>query len=464
MLGFQVDVIDGGANAAAATGAAGRAGDRSPGGMMITPEQFGRVAPAEALASGLGAARDGFLDLARQVQRAVHRPRVTRPFDRGRRRAAGHRHRPGRHGGNAPVTAQARSTGAHDRAGLFDRAGDMTAPAGVDLSLPSDQQLAAAAAPDPHAEAARLAAADPGRVGELGRAFADAGTGMDAVHRSGQLAQRRLAEGFHNNGAPVYDGAAHLAALPPGSRDSGTHLHALGRRLGAVSEELAATITDTDQELRRLQTDLDARRRSWAVELETLGGRDRLFPPEAMAGLLARRTTISAQMQDAVNACGRAVAGRIDRYAGPPERLPATARGVHLPAPERRHGGHHRHPARGGLATRRPTPTCGRPDDRAFASAARRSRSSRCPKGAGWKGPSARRRHRVGHRSRSTCRAPPPDVPHRPRSAPAGWPARCSHRRQPVGRAAGSEGSPDAGRRFRWPNRARRLPADCRRQ
>ena len=190
----------------------------------------------------------------------------------------------------------------------------MTAPAGVDLSLPSDQQLAAAAAPDPHAEAARLAAADPGRVGELGRAFADAGTGMDAVHRSGQLAQRRLAEGFHNNGAPVYDGAAHLAALPRGPaglRHPPARPRSPARR---HREELAATITDTDQELRccRPTWTPGAGPGPWNWRP---GWPRPAVPPEAMAGLLARRNTISAQMQDAVNTCGRAVVGRIDRYS-----------------------------------------------------------------------------------------------------------------------------------------------------
>ena len=67
-LGFQIGVIDDGADAAAAAAAAAVPVIDRLAGMVIAPGQFGRVAPAEAVASGLGAARDGFRDLALRVQ------------------------------------------------------------------------------------------------------------------------------------------------------------------------------------------------------------------------------------------------------------------------------------------------------------------------------------------------------------------------------------------------------------
>jgi hypothetical protein len=190
----------------------------------------------------------------------------------------------------------------------------MTAAGVVDLSLPTDRQLSAATTSDPHAAAARLMSGDPHRISLLSHAFTDSGTNVEHLHRMSGQAQRRLADSFRNNRAPIYDEATHRAALPQGFRDSGSHLQSLGRRLGAVADELHAAIADVTAALRRLQTDLDEQRRSWAAELDALGGPEGLLPPEAIAGLLAHRTTVAARMQESVTACGRAVAARIDGY------------------------------------------------------------------------------------------------------------------------------------------------------
>ena len=45
----------------------------------------------------------------------------------------------------------------------------MTAPTVVDLSLPADQELMAAASPSPEAEAARVTRGNPGQISGLGR-------------------------------------------------------------------------------------------------------------------------------------------------------------------------------------------------------------------------------------------------------------------------------------------------------
>jgi hypothetical protein len=190
----------------------------------------------------------------------------------------------------------------------------MTAAGIVGLSLPTDRQLSAATASDPHAAAARLMSADPNRISLLSHAFTDSGANVEHLHRMSGQAQRRLADSFRNDRAPIYDEATHRAALPQGFRDSGSHLQSLGRRLGAVADELHAAIADVAAALRRLQTDLDEQRRSWAAELDALGGPERLLAPEAIAGLLAHRNRVAARMQESVTACGRTVAARIDGY------------------------------------------------------------------------------------------------------------------------------------------------------
>jgi hypothetical protein len=202
----------------------------------------------------------------------------------------------------------------HDGRGAVRAPRPVTAPV-VDLGLPTDRELSASAAPDPIREADRLTGAgNPVRIGELARTFTETGIELDDVYRQSQSAQQRLAAGLRNDRDPVYDEATHRAALPPGFRDAGSQLHALGRRLGAVSAELHAAIGDVNRSVAQLQADLTGRRRAWQAELGALGGPSGQLPTEAIAGLLARRAAVAAGMQEAVSSCGRSVVERIDRY------------------------------------------------------------------------------------------------------------------------------------------------------
>ncbi len=187
----------------------------------------------------------------------------------------------------------------------------------LDLSLPTDEQLLSVATPNPRSEAERLTGTgSPASIEELSRALTDSGVGMDGLHRAGQQAQQQLAAGFRNDRTPVYDEATHRAALPPGFRDAGSQLQAIGRRLGAVSDELGTAIGDVARLLGQLRSDLDRQRRTWRAGLERIGGGPGgLIPLEAVNGLLARRAEIAARMQESVNSCGRDVTGRIDTYS-----------------------------------------------------------------------------------------------------------------------------------------------------
>ena len=210
-----------------------------------------------------------------------------------------------------------------------------------------------------------------------------------------------------------------------------------------MSEELSSTIADADRELRRLQTDLDARRRSWAVELESLGGPDRLFPPEAIAGLLARRTTISAQMQDAVNACGRAVAGRIERYAGVLNGCLQLLGEFTCLRPSLRPGGNQRHPARRRPAHRRPTAARGHPDDGARPRAAPAIQIFPIPEGGRLEGTVGTPPASSGPSIDVNVPAPPPDGRTDRGQLPLGGLPAVHIDANPSAERPGFEGSPD---------------------
>lgn len=187
--------------------------------------------------------------------------------------------------------------------------------AAVDLSLPSEPELVAAATPNPAAEAARVTeTGQPEQIRAVGQGFLQAGVGMDAVFAGSHQAQQAVGASFSNDGRPVYDAATHKARLPGGFRDAGTELHDMGRRLGAVADELGSAITDVTGSLDRLRADLAARRAAWAAQVQAATGPDGLIPAMLVPALQARRTTVVAGMQQAAGACGRDVASRIDRY------------------------------------------------------------------------------------------------------------------------------------------------------
>lgn len=190
----------------------------------------------------------------------------------------------------------------------------MSAPA-VDLSLPGDAQLLAAANPNPQAEAARLTdAGDPGRVADLGRRLQQTGADLDGVHQQSWRTQSVLAGAFANDGGPVYDAAAHRRLLPGGFSDAGTRMTAVGRRVGVVSEELSSAIGDLRATLDGLTADLGRRRSAFAAEVAAARGPGGLIALDAVRALQARRQAVAATMQELVDACGRRVLGRIGVY------------------------------------------------------------------------------------------------------------------------------------------------------
>jgi guanyl-specific ribonuclease Sa len=187
----------------------------------------------------------------------------------------------------------------------------------VDLSLPSDQELMAAGASNPEVQAAKLTrTGSPDRIREVGKELMVAGVGMDRVYQQSGQAQQALAGAFTNNGAPVYNEAAHQQSLPTGFRDAGTQMHDDGQRLGAVADELGAAIADVSRSMDGLRADLGARRSGFLAEVDAARAAGGLIPVEAVPALQARRDAVSAGMREAVNACGREITGRIDRYNG----------------------------------------------------------------------------------------------------------------------------------------------------
>ncbi|HWM58886.1 MAG TPA: DUF6531 domain-containing protein [Pseudonocardia sp.] len=191
----------------------------------------------------------------------------------------------------------------------------MTAPAGVvDLSLPDYRTLIARAGVDPDAEASRVAGASPGTVSGAGAAFAGAGGEMDAAWTQSMTAADTLGRAFTNNGAPVLDRGTHVGNLPAEFGDAGTRLAGASRRLGAVADELTATMTQTAAAVSGLHGELTGIRNRWAQTVAAAGTADGLIPQEAIPGLLAERDRIATQMTGRVSAVGQQVVQRIRGY------------------------------------------------------------------------------------------------------------------------------------------------------
>jgi hypothetical protein len=137
----------------------------------------------------------------------------------------------------------------------------------VDLSLPDDAALRAAASADPWRERERFAAGNPVEITELGEAFAAAGGDLEQAHTLSTQSQQLLASGFTNDDTAVYDQAAHIAALPRNFRDAGTRLTDLGRRCGVTGTELADRTRRADTAVNELITGLEAERSRWRAEV-----------------------------------------------------------------------------------------------------------------------------------------------------------------------------------------------------
>ena len=138
----------------------------------------------------------------------------------------------------------------------------------VDLSLPTDQQLLAAASPNPETEAADVTTGNPDQVADVGARLQRSGSDLDQVYGQSMRTQGVLAGAFANNGAPVYDAPTHAGSLPPGFPDAGTRLHDAGRRVTAVAEELSSAIDDVNAAQSGMWQLVDSRRRSFAAEVQ----------------------------------------------------------------------------------------------------------------------------------------------------------------------------------------------------
>ena len=195
----------------------------------------------------------------------------------------------------------------------------MTAPAGVvDLSLPDYPTLVARAGVDPRAEAARVAAADPGAVAGAGALLGRAGGEMDGAYTGSLGAADTLGRAFTNDGAPVLDRATHVGNLPAGFADAGARLAGTSRRVGAVADDLTATMRLTADAVTGLDGDLSAAASSWAARVAAAGtvpnSGGGLIPQEAVPALLAERDRIATQMAGMVADAGRRVVDRIRGY------------------------------------------------------------------------------------------------------------------------------------------------------
>jgi Domain of unknown function (DUF6531) len=191
----------------------------------------------------------------------------------------------------------------------------VTAPAGtVDLSLPDYPTLVARAGVDPRAEAQRVASADPGTVAGAGAGFGRAGGEMDAARGQSMGAADTVGGAFTNNGAPVLARATHIGNLPPEFRDAGTRLAGASRRLGAVAEDLSATMTETASMVTGLNSELSTVAANWAQRVAAAATQGGLIPQEAIPALLAERDRVAAQMVSRVGDAGRRVTERIRGY------------------------------------------------------------------------------------------------------------------------------------------------------
>src|SRR6185369_12355117 len=127
-----------------------------------------------------------------------------------------------------------------------------------------------------------------------------AGGEMDASYTRSLGAADALGRALTNDGAPVLDRATHVANLPQGFGDAGARLAGTSRRVGAVADDLSATMRVTAS--------------AWSSRVAAAGTAGGLIPQEAVPALLAERDRIATQMAGTVAAAGRRVVDRIRGY------------------------------------------------------------------------------------------------------------------------------------------------------
>ena len=115
----------------------------------------------------------------------------------------------------------------------------------------------------------------------------------------------------------MLDRATHVGNLPAGFGDAGARLAGTSRRVGAVADDLTATMRQTADAVTGLDGDLSAAASAWAARVAAAGTcriRGGLIPQEAIPALLAERDRIATQMAGLVSAAGRRVVDRIRGY------------------------------------------------------------------------------------------------------------------------------------------------------
>ena len=184
----------------------------------------------------------------------------------------------------------------------------------VDLRLPDYPTLVARAGVDPRLEARRVADADPAAVAGVSSAFGRAGGEMDTAWTQSMGAADTLGRGFTNDGTAVLDRATHVANLPREFGDAGTRLAGASRRLGAVAEDLSATMTQTSTAVTGLDGDLSTMQKNWFARVAAAATEGGLIPQEAVPGLLAERDRVAAAMTTRVADAGKTVTDRLAAY------------------------------------------------------------------------------------------------------------------------------------------------------
>jgi hypothetical protein len=189
-------------------------------------------------------------------------------------------------------------------------------PGSLDLSLPTNPELQTAATPDPWRARDRFAAGNPTEISTLGEAFAKAGGDFEEAHALSTQTQKLLAAGYTNDATPVYDQATHIASLPKNFPDAPTRLSSIGKQLGTTATELSTRTTTAAAAVNTLLDTLDQKRAAWQNEWQAARNPDGLIPFDQIDALLARRTTVAAQMQTTVNTTGATIGASVTAYEG----------------------------------------------------------------------------------------------------------------------------------------------------
>jgi hypothetical protein len=187
-------------------------------------------------------------------------------------------------------------------------------PGTLDLSLPTLEELLAAATINPKVERDRVESGNPAMISDLAADLATAGGDMTRAAEYSALTQQQLAASLTANGGPAYDPAAHNATVPAGLPDAGPRLAQLSDRLAAVSTDLATTQADAVTTWNTMLTALEAKHDLLQSRIAEVTNAQGLVPFPEVPGLLATRDTIAASMQVDVNAAGQTMDTRRRTY------------------------------------------------------------------------------------------------------------------------------------------------------